>query len=321
MCNKIMDIVSKIPVSAYIVLSIVVFSAIKIIGPSSSVIMLISVSLLVFSFYIFSRERFRKVYSFHSLKASPNTRSRHAFMFSDSEHKLDGSNLYSGDWSIALKPEEFAIKHKFWNKDENKIEHKILKDILISQIGRPLEFDTNNSFPLHHKLSCDERRLFALFALRLQAAAVEGPARLSYINQTESLINKLFEAYKENSFHDVDEDVCEIIDSYGKSKTILDIAEQHHYVSTFFAGLLEECRTSGPLPSADFLWVKKCNRTLWYLLNNIGRRVGWAECAGAFSHYLAEKEQGKVIREPEITTAIDGFVNYLSKNNYGEVKC
>ncbi len=51
----------------------------------------------------------------------------------------------------------------------------------------------------------------------------------------------------------------------------------------------------GVQASADFLWLKPIDRRLWYMLNTVGRQTPFAEVAGPYAHWLAEREMGKRI--------------------------
>lgn len=71
--------------------------------------------------------------------------------------------------------------------------------------------------------------------------------------------------------------------------------------------LLEFARQDGVLPSAEFLWLKPLDRRLWFLLNCVGRQTPFAEIAGAFAHWKAEKEFGKPLTVPMVEEAVNGL--------------
>ena len=71
-------------------------------------------------------------------------------------------------------------------------------------------------------------------------------------------------------------------------------------------GLYANARNCGVLTSAEFIWLKPVNRTLFYFLNNYGRRTAWVECAGCVSHYAAEEERG-VLGEASVLTAVNAL--------------
>ncbi|GBQ86230.1 hypothetical protein AA14337_3268 [Acetobacter malorum DSM 14337] len=64
---------------------------------------------------------------------------------------------------------------------------------------------------------------------------------------------------------------------------------------------------SGVNSSGGFRWVKKIDRTFWYCMNNVGREAHHIECAGAVSHFHAERVAGKRLVEPYVASAIEGL--------------
>ena len=86
------------------------------------------------------------------------------------------------------------------------------------------------------------------------------------------------------------------------------------YMHTALVNLLTEARKeSGVLPPAEFLWLKHVDRTLWYGMNNVGRRAFHTEGAGIVSHYQAERIVGHALVEPHIGEAVKGVQDYLEE--------
>ena len=86
------------------------------------------------------------------------------------------------------------------------------------------------------------------------------------------------------------------------------VIQSHAYVLTTMASMLEAAREDGVQASADFLWLKPLDRRMWYMLNTVGRQTPFAEVAGPFSHWTAEKEMGRKLLVPmveEATNALD----------------
>ena len=67
----------------------------------------------------------------------------------------------------------------------------------------------------------------------------------------------------------------------------------------------------GILPSSEFLWLRKANRSLWYAINNFNRRKFHIEGAAVIDHYFHEESNQCAIFEPQVMAAIDGLVEYL----------
>jgi intracellular multiplication protein IcmP len=79
--------------------------------------------------------------------------------------------------------------------------------------------------------------------------------------------------------------------------------QSHAYVLTVMAAMLVGARDDGVQSSADFLWLKPVDRKLWYMLNTVGRQTPFAEVAGVYAHWLAEKEAGKRMLVPMVEEA------------------
>lgn len=94
---------------------------------------------------------------------------------------------------------------------------------------------------------------------------------------------------------------------YKKHKIINLLEKKHAYVGTLIASLLELARKAEVLASVDFIWLKAVDRRLWYLLNSIGRRVCFVECAALFAHWLYEKGLGHAIVTPHIAQAVQAL--------------
>jgi intracellular multiplication protein IcmP len=95
----------------------------------------------------------------------------------------------------------------------------------------------------------------------------------------------------------------------------LEIAAHHAYRATALLGALRWARTmGGVLAPAQFLWLRGTDRTLWYVLNNLGRRSFHSEGAGALAHFMAEQNAGKPLPIPRIDTAIVTLNQYLAES-------
>lgn len=70
---------------------------------------------------------------------------------------------------------------------------------------------------------------------------------------------------------------------------------------------------AGVLSSSMFRWLKKADRTLWYCLNNVGRRAFHIEGAGAVAHFFAERVVGNALGEEKCDTALEGLLKYLDE--------
>ncbi len=95
----------------------------------------------------------------------------------------------------------------------------------------------------------------------------------------------------------------------------LKIAQLHAWRTTALLGILKWARLmGGVLAPAQFIWLRGEDRSLWYPLNNLGRRTFHAEGAGALAHFLAEEGAHKPLIMPRLETAIVTLNQYLAAN-------
>ena len=98
--------------------------------------------------------------------------------------------------------------------------------------------------------------------------------------------------------------ISSIIKKYQNSEIVQEIVAKHAYLLTVMASLIQAARDDGVVPSSEFLWLKPVDRRLWYMLNCVGRQTPYAEVAGPFGHWRAEKEMGRPSLVPMIDEAI-----------------
>lgn len=107
---------------------------------------------------------------------------------------------------------------------------------------------------------------------------------------------------------------CDAAMSHPEVKIIL---ARHAYLGTVFSGMIEAARERfGALASADFRWLKVMDRTLYYALDQTGRRTAWTEAAGVRAHYLVEIEQGRRILTPAAALAVTALYQSLWSEVY-----
>jgi intracellular multiplication protein IcmP len=91
------------------------------------------------------------------------------------------------------------------------------------------------------------------------------------------------------------------------------VLSRHGFVTTaMMAALAWARREGGVLPPAAFVWLRGEDRTIWYPLNNVGRRAFHTEAAGAVAHYQAEVSAGRALLLPRLDAAVVSIVQYLS---------
>lgn len=78
----------------------------------------------------------------------------------------------------------------------------------------------------------------------------------------------------------------------------------HAFTYTGLMTLLEAAREGSTLAPSTFRWLKGKNRTLWFALNCVGKKVAFTESSGTFGHWLLEKQAKLAIPHAEVTEAI-----------------
>ena len=95
-----------------------------------------------------------------------------------------------------------------------------------------------------------------------------------------------------------------VLNKHINTELVQEIVQNHAYVMTVMASLLEAARQDGVMASADFLWLKPIDRRLWYVLNNIGRQTSFVEVSGVMAHWQVEKSLGRKCLMPMVEEAV-----------------
>ena len=95
-------------------------------------------------------------------------------------------------------------------------------------------------------------------------------------------------------------------------KTLAEM-NRHAFVTTALLRALAFAREEGGvLAPATFVWLRGHDRTLWYPLNNLGRKSFHAEAMGAMAHYKAERMTQRPIPVPKMEDAVKTLGEYMT---------
>jgi intracellular multiplication protein IcmP len=212
-------------------------------------------------------------------------------------------NLDEGPWAMSCPPLDFVKKYKIARiETENnerviKIDQGLSARVFSSQMG-PL-WGGLESLPPHAQC------LFAIFAakandaieeanaLMRQVAASSGGDALDYSGTRQLLVKHV-----------------------PNNLAIGRAVGPHAYILTVMASMLELARTSGVVATAEFHWLKKIDRSLWYMLNSVGRQTPFLEVAGPFAHWLVEKRLRRALKVPVITEAVNALAEAVTQVKY-----
>lgn len=114
------------------------------------------------------------------------------------------------------------------------------------------------------------------------------------------------------------DDLKEHIKEYIEYPVIQKILEKRAYARTFIIDVIYEARKLGVMAPTQIRWLKLYDRTLWAMVENIGRPSLFSECLGANSHYVIENIMGQAMHEPNFIVAIKGWEHQLQYYSYNE---
>ncbi len=99
------------------------------------------------------------------------------------------------------------------------------------------------------------------------------------------------------------------------SGRVLTEANKSAFVATAMMKALQTARNEGGvLASAQFVWLRAHDRTLWYALNNLGRQASHIEALGSKSHFRVERMTQRPIPVPKVEDAIEAIYEYMASS-------
>ena len=210
---------------------------------------------------------------------------------------LVSQDVNQGPWAMALTPMEFARKYKLLRKDDALLDNPIPGQEMTAAVRKG---DAKRVFTMQLGPYWDG---FEHCSPQAYAMAAVFMARMNRDRDSANLIlhtlDKTFVAGKP------DFSVAKpIMKKYQNTELVQEVVAKHAYVLTVLASLIAAARDDGVVPSSEFLWLKPVDRRLWYMLNCIGRQTPYAEVAGPFAHWKAEKVMGRRSLVPMIDEAI-----------------
>lgn len=288
------------------------FAILNLIGNYYKYVCAIILSLFGLIIYLKSpKHKFIKTYNMSNFRKQEKT--NWPQIIAASKVDLINTDIETGPWASSTNPMDFAKKNQLLdiivNPDPNpllgelektaKLREAKARQVFATQLGYIWQGPDN--LPIHRKA------LFAIFA------AISNQDR----DVAQKLLREFNVSLEFNNTPKFDKKIIEeLLNKHKNSKLIKQIEKRHAYVLTVMAALLELARSDGVLPCADFLWLKTMDRSLWYMLSNVGRRAAFPEVAGAVAHWRIESRMQKKLMSPMIDEAVKALKIALNEIIY-----
>jgi len=254
--------------------------------------------LIVLAFFLYKSNvilKFKKTHSMNTLRTQEQF--NWPAIMPIIKEDLVSQDVNKGPWAMALTPMEFARKYNLLRKDDALLDSQTpgmemtagirkgdAKRVFTMQLG-PYWDGFEHCSPQAYALS-------AVFMARMNRDREAANLILHTLDKTYVAGKPDFSVARA------------VMKKYQNTEAVQEIVAKHAYVLTVIGSLLTAARDDGVVPSSEFLWLKPIDRRLWYMLNCIGRQTPYAEVAGPFAHWRAEKEMGRRSLVPMIDEAI-----------------
>lgn len=200
----------------------------------------------------------------------------------------------------ALGPEEWIAFYNIPVPDGKVDEEAAAAAFKKQLIGR---WKGPKALPPHQQI------LLAAFCLKAARKRKEGDTFLGRIAQCWNG-NNVFDLSADKSLL---KDARKILGNKKLSGTVLSNMNHHAFVTTAMIKALKTARDEGGvLASAQFVWLRAYDRTLWYPLNNLGRQSVHMEALGAMSHYRMERITQRPVPIAKVEDAVESITEYMS---------
>lgn len=184
--------------------------------------------------------------------------------------------------------------------------------------------------------SLNEEKALKYFALQLG----ELYTGIDSLKTYQKALVGCFAEFKFGNKHDAEYALMDIAESFGKdangkisfdsglslyekhkdNKELLKYMAGHSYKTTAIARIFNESKGRGIMISRYCLWLKEYDRTLFYILNAMGRQVSWTECGGIFDHYQHEVALGRPLTKIFVKEAVNGLKEELKNVKISDIK-
>ncbi len=244
--------------------------------------------------------RYKKTYSIQSLV----TEEKYSWPQIMPVANLDliNTDIDEGPWAMGLSPMQFAKKfhllqeERILSNDPNVLQQsKITAAVRRNEAHQTFSIQLGRYWTGIEHLNSHTKALFAAFA-----------ARAGHDREASNNLLMQIAASTETGKLDFS-GTDELLKKYRDNKGVIKVMQSHAFVLTVMASMLQLARTDGVLATADFLWLKPLDRTLWFMLNSVGRQTPFAEVSGPFAHWLAERALKRKLSVPMVEEAVNAL--------------
>ncbi|HAV3460602.1 TPA: hypothetical protein JIE93_003271, partial [Acinetobacter baumannii] len=109
-----------------------------------------------------------------------------------------------------------------------------------------------------------------------------------------------------------------IVERYWNHPVAKEVFSKHAYVRTALIALIYKTRTLGVLAPCELRWLRNYDRTLWALVQNVGRPSVYVEQLAAFSHYTSEAYYHRRKISPDFSYGWNGLLESLKQYRYAD---
>jgi hypothetical protein len=247
------------------------------------------------------------------------------------ERPISDEPIDRGPWKVARTPLQFCLENGLIVDQDNTA---VACDAMLGSDGLPDPDAT--TLRLSTDMCLDQAKAEYLFVEQL-GDVFNGPQNLAphqkalaaaflaygHSDRTAgiAMLNQLSLSFRQNPPKDSNEPFT--LDTCGADALLEKYCIEHRqlirhasYTNCWMSALLEFAREKGVLACSMFIWLRPADRTLWYALNQCGRRVAWTEAAGVRAHLQAERKQARAINTAQVEQAVLSLEQSLADAGY-----
>lgn len=202
----------------------------------------------------------------------------------------------SPDWARAVKPQEYVLHNDLLNvpDDLTTLNSEKTKKMLALQLGKL--YTGVEQIPPYIQ------SLIGCFAEHLYGVPLR--ATIAFMDIADSYGEEAAGRYDYSKG-------LELFNKHKNNPELIKYLDKHAYVYTGISEIFQDAKERGIIISKYFLWLKKTDRRLYYMLNAIGRQVSWIECAGITDHYQHEMALNRPLAKIFVDSALEGLKEEL----------